>query len=124
AIGTLIGALVAVNGLGLLGALQREGSFAVVYGDLVTVHLPDRCFASRDEVSCHGARWKVGDEWYTGSVHLAPGELGAHMSIDRGSMGQLVFSKTRIEAFVYPGFHDAYTAKHHTSDVDGMEAFG
>lgn len=123
AIGALIGAFVAVGGLGLLADAERKGGFAFVYGELVTAELPQGFVSVESEILYHGATWQANGVRYTGTVHADHSELDTRTPTDGQSSGEFPFPEPTIEAYVYPGLRDAYTANHHTSDIDGMEAF-
>jgi hypothetical protein len=115
----LVGVTIAVSALSVLGFNERgQGSFAVAYGSQVFVQLGDECEKTivfggdSDEIECGGVQWQTGGRSYTGTVYLDDDELGP------------LFTTRTVIAYAIAGDDEAFSAKHHTSGLDGMEVFG
>jgi hypothetical protein len=108
--GLVIGVTIALSGLAILGIFERnQASFAMRYGQRVTVTVGQVCTA--DPVPggpCPDARWTIDGRTYTGTLFVGSHELPT----------------TAPDIYAYPGEDRAYSARHYSADIDGMELVG
>ncbi|HEX5995777.1 MAG TPA: hypothetical protein VFY84_11600 [Jiangellales bacterium] len=106
--GSAIGATIVVAALVAIGLYERNrASFAIRYGEQVTVTVADWC-VDMSWSSCLDATWTIDGRTYTGTLHLG--------STERASSPK--------EAWTVPGDDRAYTAGHDSASPDGLEAIG
>lgn len=106
--GLAIGTAVAVAALVVLGLFERnQASFAMRYGQRVTVVVDQYCADLRG-ARCDGSTWMIDGRSYTGQLLLGPGETAGR----------------RKDAYVVPGDRRAYTARHYSAPIDGLEIYG
>ena len=108
--GLVIGATIALSGLAVLGVFERnQASFAMRFGQPITVAVGPLC--SVDPVagmSCSDATWTINGTTYTGKLLVGLGELAVDVT----------------DAYAYPGEPRAYSVRHYSADIDGMEVVG
>jgi hypothetical protein len=106
--GSAIGATIVVAALVPLGLFERnQASFAMRYGEQVTVTLADWCVGLRGG-TCTDSTWTIDGRTYAGTLRLGGTELASSPK----------------EAWTVPGDTSAYTVRHYSASVDGLEAFG
>jgi hypothetical protein len=108
--GIAIGAAITVFGLAVLGIAERnQASFAMRYGQRVTVAVGSMC--TIDSVMggpCPDATWTINGTTYTGTLVVGRFETAVRVP----------------ETYAYPGEPYAYSVRHSSANIDGMEALG
>jgi hypothetical protein len=106
--GLATGAVVAIAALVILGLYERhQASFAMRYGQAVTA-IPGPSCAGQRGGFCDGSTWTIDGRTYTGRLLLGDTELGT----------------TPKQAYTVPGDYRAYSPRHYTASVDGLEVYG
>jgi len=103
--GLVIGLTIALSGLAVLGVFERnQASFAIRYGQPVTVTVGPVC--ALDPVGpCPDATWAIDGTTYHGKLLIGAHELAPNVTL----------------AYAYPGESRAYSARHYSADIDGLE---
>lgn len=106
--GFATGAVIAVAALVILGLYERhQASFAMRYGQPVTVTVAQSC-AGQAGGSCDGSTWTIDGNTYIGRLLLGDNEL----------------ARSPKQAYTVAGDFRAYTDRHYTASIDGLEIFG